>query len=245
MLTLLVALLAAPQAATAPAPPAQRSVRRAPVTSTDVEIRVTDRTGAPAPGVRIIADGPSSREGESDAEGAVTLRTLTFGTYRFHAEGEGFVALEKEVAIRTERTPAIEFALSRAPEKKDAIEKTPAAEAPAVTPGKPLIVSLLDVAEDALAGKDAVRTVAVGCSGLSRAQLLVVRDSLEGASRQDADDMLYMIAGEASIALAGRTQTVSSGHFSVVPRGTAHTITRRGRNPAILLSIVGGVPCAE
>jgi hypothetical protein len=29
----------------------------------------------------------------------------------------------------------------------------------------------------------------------------------------------------------------------MVPRGTAHTITRRGRNPAIILATTGGQPC--
>jgi len=29
----------------------------------------------------------------------------------------------------------------------------------------------------------------------------------------------------------------------MVPRGTALTLTRRGRNPAIILSTVGGQPC--
>ena len=105
------------------------------------------------------------------------------------------------------------------------------------------MLSLLDVAEDSLGGKEPVRTVPIGCSGLSRAQLLVVREALQATSRPDADDMLYVIAGEASITLAGKTQNIASGYFSIVPRGTTRTVTRRGKNPVILLSIVGGPPC--
>ncbi len=252
MLTLIVALLATQQTATpAPAPAAPPAVRRPAATSANVQIHVIDRTGAPAEGVRIAAEGPTSREALSDAGGVVMLRTLPLGTYRLRAEGDGFITLEKEVIVRAGAAPPIEVALSRAPAPPKVVEPPPApapapavVEPPAVRPGDPRVLSLLDVAEDSLGGKEPVRSVPIGCSGLSQAQLLVVRESLPAESRPDADDMLYVIAGEASITIAGKTQTITSGYFSIVPRGTLRTITRRGRNPAILLSIVGGPPCA-
>lgn len=261
MLTLIVALLLTPQQAPAtpvppPAPatlpaPAAAPVRRPAATSATVEMRVSDRAGSPAHGAKVIAEGPSSRDGVTDAAGSVVFRTLTPGTYRVRAEGDGFVTLEKEVIIRAGAAPPVEFALSRAPEPQPAAPAplaVPVApivvQAPPVAPGEPRVLSLLDVAENSLGGKEPFRSVPIGCSGLSRAQLLVVRDSLPAASRSDADDMLYVIAGEATITLAGKTQSISSGWFSVVPRGTARTITRRGKNPVIFLSMVGGPPCS-
>jgi len=56
--------------------------------------------------------------------------------------------------------------------------------------------------------------------------------------------MLYVVAGEATLTLAGRDQTISSGWYAVVPRGMSHTLTRRGKNPTIILTIAGGQPCA-
>jgi mannose-6-phosphate isomerase-like protein (cupin superfamily) len=44
--------------------------------------------------------------------------------------------------------------------------------------------------------------------------------------------------------IGGKEQVITSGWFGLVPRGTPHSVTRRGRNPAILLSIAGGQPCA-
>ncbi len=245
MFPLIVALLALQQAPATPAATAPAAPRRA-ATAT-VEIRVTDRAGAPVSGGRVVAEGASNRDGITDGTGAATFRTVTTGVYRMRAEAAGYISLEKEVTVRTGTMPAVEFALSSAPAppKVETPPPPPVVVAPTVEPGEPKVISLLDVAENSLGGKEALRTVAVGCSGLSRAQLLVVRESLPAAMRTDADDMLYVIAGEASITIAGKTQQITSGWFSVVPRGTERAVVRRGRNPVILLSIVSGPPCAS
>ena len=62
---------------------------------------------------------------------------------------------------------------------------------------------------------------------------------------EEADVTLYVVAGEAMLNLGGRQQAITPGWFSVVPRGTPHTITRRGRTPAILLSVVAGPVCGN
>jgi mannose-6-phosphate isomerase-like protein (cupin superfamily) len=250
MLTLIMLAAAlqqtpAPTTGTTTPAPVRRPAAAAPST---VEVRVTDRTGKPASGAHVIVEGPSARDGMTDLTGAIVFRAMTAGTYRVRAEGEGFIALEKEVAIRG-TVPPIEFSLSAAPPppKVDAPAPAPppVAEAPKAVAGEPRIVSLLDVAENSLNGKEPVRTVPVGCSGFTRSQLLVVRESLPAQTRDDADDMLYVIAGEGSITMAGKTQNIASGWFSVVPRGTSRAVARRGRNPIILLSIVGGPTCAQ
>ena len=108
MLSLLVWMVVASPQATAP-------VRRPVVTSATAEIRVSDRAGSPLAGAVIAAEGPSSREASTDAEGRATLRTLTAGIYRIRAVKEGFIALEKEITVRIAPLPVIEFALSAAP----------------------------------------------------------------------------------------------------------------------------------
>jgi hypothetical protein len=53
------------------------------------------------------------------------------------------------------------------------------------------------------------------------------------------------VAGEASLAIDGKTQAVSAGWFGVTPRGSTRTLTKQGRGPAVIaLSIVSGTPCA-
>jgi mannose-6-phosphate isomerase-like protein (cupin superfamily) len=106
------------------------------------------------------------------------------------------------------------------------------------------VLSLLDLTEKSLSGREPVKTVAVGCSGLNHSQLLVVRDATRPASRPDVDEALYLIAGEATLSLGGRDQSITPGWFSLVPRGTAYGIVKKGRNPAVLLSVVAGTPCS-
>jgi hypothetical protein len=249
-------LLFAVQAPTAtpakPQPQPQPRRAAAPATAT-LQVRVTDRSGTPLEGAAVTVEGPSARNGDAGADGLVGFRTMTAGTYRIRAAHDAFITLEKELAIRNGTASTLDFALAAAPENAAAPAAPPpsappapaAAPAPAITPGEPRIIDVPDLAERSLSGREPVRAVPIGCSGLSNAQLLVVRESIQRTTRDDADQMIYVVAGEATLAVAGREQQVSGGWFTVVPRGTPHAVTRRGRNPAILLSIVGGPPCGK
>src|SRR5262245_23826558 len=107
MLTLLVALAMQQTATTAP-PSAPPAVRRPAATTANIEVGVIDRSGVAAEAVRVSAEGPTSRETQSDPSGLATLRGLPFGTYRLRAEGPGFITLEKEVAVRAGAMPPVE-----------------------------------------------------------------------------------------------------------------------------------------
>src|SRR5580765_1730331 len=102
MLSFLMWMVVAQPQATAP-------VRRPIAPGLTVEIKVSDRAGNPLAGAVVAAEGPSSRESSTDAEGRATFRTLTAGTYRIRAVREGFITLEKEVAARIAPLPMIEF----------------------------------------------------------------------------------------------------------------------------------------
>jgi mannose-6-phosphate isomerase-like protein (cupin superfamily) len=255
VLALLLALQQTPAPATptpAPAkPPAQAPARR-PAASSTVQVRVTDRSGTPLEGVQVTAEGPVSREGVTSDTGQVQFRTMTSGTYRIRASNDTFITLEKEVAIRAGATSApIELALTPAP---PAPEPPPAPAPPPAPPaasaseakaGEPRVLSVADLAERSLGGRDAIRRVPVGCSGLDNTEMIVLRETLNAPANQDVDETIYVVAGEAMLSMDGRDQPLSSGWFVLVPRGMAHTIVRRGRNPAILLSTIGGQPCAD
>lgn len=251
----------APGGSTPAAPAAQAPPRRpAPATSTTtstLRVLVTDHTGTPAQGVTVRAEGPVSREGETDASGQVQFRGVGNGTYRIRASGERFITLEKEVAVRAGAgTSPVEFALSTAsaaPPPPSPAQQAPAPEpSPAPAPagqaakaGDSRVVSIADLAERSLNGREPIKLVPVGCSGLDNTQMIVLRETLTSPANPEVDQMLYVVAGEATLSLAGHDQTVTSGWFALVPRGMPHTLTRRGRNPVIVLSIVGGQSCGK
>ena len=91
--------------------------------------------------------------------------------------------------------------------------------------------------------KDPVAERQLGCSGATASRLVRVNDSLAVHSHADADEVLYIIAGEATLKLGDKEQTLAPGWFSLVPRGMSHSLTKRGRGPVLLLSSVSGPPC--
>jgi mannose-6-phosphate isomerase-like protein (cupin superfamily) len=239
-------------AAPATQKPAQQPRRQAaPAGNATLNVRVTDRLGNPAPGAMVIAEGPVRRDGTVDEQGTVTFRTMPAGTYRVRGEGEGFVAFEKEVAIRAGATANTELALTGAEIDEATAEETttpepaPAAAMPTIEPGEPRTLSIPDLAERSLSGRDPVRRIPIGCSGLSRTELVILREGLTDQTHADSDEMLYLVAGEATLRMNEKDAPLAPGWFSIVPRGLSHTVTRRGRNPAILLSIVSGEPCGS
>jgi hypothetical protein len=230
--------------------------RRPAAAGTTLEIRVTDRSGTPASGAQVSAVGPTLRDGTTDASGVVVFRTMSAGTYRIRAEHEGLVTLEKELAVRAGTPASADMSLSAAPEPPP----PPPAPAPAATPppapapapapltgarGEPKVLSIPDLAERSLSGRDNVKVVPVGCTGLTNARLIVLRESLPSASYNDADESLYLVAGEATLTIESKPQALTAGWFGMLPRDTNFEIVRTGRNPAIFLSLLNGRPCPE
>ncbi len=273
MTAVLVLLLALQQAQTAPVPttpapaapaPAAPPVRRPAPTSSTVQVRVTDRTGAPAQGVQVTAEGAVSRDGVTDPAGQVQFRTMANGTYRMRASADRFVALEKEVVVRAGAAAApVEFALSLAPSPPAPAAATATATAPAtsaspearltqapsaamaeVKPGDLRILSIVEMWEKTPNPKEPSRLYPIACSGLDNTEMLVVRETFAAPADASVDRMLYVVGGEATLTVNGRDQIVTNGWYAVIPRGTAHAWTRRGRNPVVILSTTGGRPCA-
>jgi mannose-6-phosphate isomerase-like protein (cupin superfamily) len=55
----------------------------------------------------------------------------------------------------------------------------------------------------------------------------------------------YVVAGEGTIKMGGRDLALGASSFVSIPRGTAHTVARRGRRPLIMIATVSGTPCEE
>ncbi len=84
---------------------------------------------------------------------------------------------------------------------------------------------------------------AVSCSGVGNNLLWQVREPWENRQHEKADAMLYVVAGEGTLRLGSADVPVAAGSFTQVPRGTIYSITRRGRNPIIILATIVGEAC--
>jgi mannose-6-phosphate isomerase-like protein (cupin superfamily) len=208
---------------------------------TTAAVTVTDSTGAPLPGVNISFMGPVNREGRTSASGTVHFAGLRAGDYRVRFEHDGFITLERDVTIRTQ--PAeIEATLSPAPAQPAPEPPPPARVPPAETapPGEPRAVRLVDYIE-----KNPVKEDELGCTASAKTLLLQLREDTPEEARKDADEVIYVVAGEGTLRLGNTDVPLKSSSLAIVPRGTVRAISRKGRNPLYLLSIVSGPACTK
>ena len=214
-------------------------------------ITVAGENGAPLSGASVkVAGATVDRAATSGADGGVTLLNLPAGTYRARITRDGYVTLEKEVTIRAGARLTTEAVVTAAPPAPPPPPPPPAASAPAPTTStlKPGKVSLTFVVDQITQMDKELRnspTVErdLGCSGATATKLIMTRENMAMHTHADADEMLYIVAGEGTLTVGDKDQTVEAGWFSVVPRGTSHSVTRRGRNALLVLSVRSGPAC--
>jgi mannose-6-phosphate isomerase-like protein (cupin superfamily) len=214
-----------------------------------LEVRVTDRSGAVLGGATVRAEGPVPREATTSAEGGATLQNLPTGTYRLRFDREGYVAFEKEVAVKAGAPQTVYAALTPAPpppKPPPAPVPPPAPAAPVFTAGNPQVIYIPDFADKQLIGNnETTKEAPLGCSGAAATRLLQARAPIAAHTHADADEVLYVVAGEATLALGGKEFRIASGSLVVVPRGMEHGLTRRSSGPVILTSTLSGPACTR
>jgi mannose-6-phosphate isomerase-like protein (cupin superfamily) len=238
----------APQSTAAPRAPAPAAKPARPARPS-LQIEVTDATGGPLEGVQIRSTGPVEREGVTDASGQVSFTNLRQGAYRLRFEKEGYVAFERETTLpAATRATRLDVALTPAPQPPPPPPPAPAPPAPPPEPARPAgearSVNVPDFTEKNFIGRSEPQKLStLGCTGYATTRLLQVREPLTDRVHDDADETFYVVAGDASVRILERDWVLQPGSLLVIPRGTTHTLTRRGRNPAILVSVLSGPPC--
>jgi Carboxypeptidase regulatory-like domain/Cupin domain len=242
---------AAPPPKTTTAKPPQTKPRATSGATTTAVLFITDSSGSPIEGVTVNVVGPVDREVQSPASGPTRIPGLRAGTYRARFTREGFITFEKEIVWRAgTAAPELSVSLNAAPEPPPPAAPPPAPKPEPIAaklppPGTPKTMSLIDFIEkNLISGKEAQKENLIGCSGVGQALLWQVRDPWTGRKHDSADLTVYVIAGEGTLRLDDRDVNVTNGSFAVVPHGTTYGLTRRGRNPLIVLVVLAGAPCA-
>ena len=232
----------------APAAPARPAAR---VVSTTLAVQVTDDLGTVLPDVRVTAVGPVSREGATGTDGIVRFSTIKVGAYRLRFQRGDFITLERDVTLRAGEAPIVDVALSAAPPAPKAPEPPPLpppAPAPRALPppGEMKIVdipSFLD--RNLISGREGRKDSALGCGATGTATLHQLRETWPNHSHEDADEWLYVVAGQGTLRLGSTEQRLQAGTFSLVPHTVEHALVSTGRNPLIVVSILSGPACAS
>jgi len=216
-----------------------------------VALTVVTESGATLPGAAVSIRGAVDRQALAGPDGVATLLNIPPGTYRARISRDGYVTFEKEVTIRAGVRAASEAALSAAPAAppppppapKETPKPSPSQSEPRGPVGAAKVLSLTDLAEKMLDEKAPLVEREIGCSVATASQLVLIRETLTSHTHADADEMLYVVAGDAVLKIADKETPFSFGSFAIVPRGQAHSITKRGRNAPIVLAIRSGHPC--
>lgn len=262
LVTVLLLMLAqAPTTSPAPAKPAAPTAapavqapkpRPAGAATTTAMLFITDGAGRSIEGVTVSVMGPVDREVTSPGGGYTRIEGLRAGSYRVRFTHEKYITFEKELSWRAgTAAPELSITLNAPPTPPPPPPPPPAPEpvkpaAPALPPpGAPKSMSLLDFIEkNFISGRETQKENLVGCSGTGQALLWQVREPWNGRQHASADGMIYVVAGDGTIRIGDRDHAVTNGSFAVIPRGTSYSISRRGRNPVIILAVLAGAPCA-
>jgi mannose-6-phosphate isomerase-like protein (cupin superfamily) len=213
-------------------------------------VLVTTMDGKPLPEIWVRASGPVDREGSTDPSGTVTFSNVAAGAYRLRFENEKFVTLERDVAVVAGKPLKASVALNAAPPPPPPPKvEAPPQSAPATGAQNgsypPMSVDITDFFEKNFIGNAPIKRSPLGCTNSSTSTLVQLRDPLPDHVHADADELIYIVAGEGTHKVAGQERPLSGGVFAIVPRGNSHSIVRRGRQPLVMISTLSGPACQK
>ena len=180
--------------------------------------------------------------------GKSILRVCQSACTRIRFSGESVTTLEREVNLPAGKTTPLEINLSPAPPPKEIIKVVQAPPpAPAAAPPGPAgqagVLDVPELLEQDFVRKEPRRDTLIACSGNMRTMMLQLNEPLPERLYDKAEVVYYAIGGEGNVRLAGREMPLKVNGLVTVPRGTAHSITRRGNRTLVLLAFISGEPC--
>jgi mannose-6-phosphate isomerase-like protein (cupin superfamily) len=212
-------------------------------------ITVTDTRGGTLQGVQVEVLGASDRTGETNASGQVNFPGMQAGTYRVRFSGDAVITFEREIAVRAGQIASVDVSLNPAPPRAEPPPPLPppAPAAPSVGPaGKPQTLPIVDLIEqDLIRNNEPRRDTLIACSGNTRITLVQLNQDQPERLYDGAEVTYYVVAGEGSVRVDGRDSALGPSSFVSLPRGSAHSLTRRGRRPLIVFVTLSGVPCEQ
>jgi len=231
LLTLLAGSLEAQRRGAAPA--------TGPVT---LAIYVADPAGTPIGDVRVTISGVVSRTTRTE-RGRTVFEGLPSGQYQLRFEKTGYLPLEQEVTGRGAKPIDVKVTLEPEPvAPPKPVEAPPPPPAPAVET-KMVVLDMPAFIEKNYIGRAAGKTTPMGCAAGASSTLIQVNEPLAQHTHDDADEFIYVIAGQGMARLSGREESLGPAVFLMIPRGMAHTISAGPKKPLVMMSIRAGDGC--
>ena len=233
-----------------PAKPAAPPRAAAPAKFGAITIQVTDGLGAPLSDTTVATTtGVVSREGVTAADGSLRMINMRPGTYRLRFVREGSMTLERELTLRSGESATIEVSLTAAPPPPQEPEPVapPPPPIPALgPPGDPRVTPVpLFLEKNFIGGREGRKDSLLGCTPTGTATLHQLRDSWLEHTHDEAEEWIYVVAGEGTLRIGTAAQKIQAGTFSLVPHTVSHALIPQGRNPLIVISVLSGPACKD
>ena len=152
------------------------------------------------------------------------LMNMRPGTYRLRFAREGSITLERDITIRAGESPTVDVVAvspAPAPPKVEPASRTvPKELAP---PGDPKVTPVpLFLEKNFIGGREGQKGIAARVRGYRTATLHQLRDSWLAHTHDDADEWIYVVAGEGTLRIGIRR---------AADAGRAHSALCRTRSP--------------
>jgi mannose-6-phosphate isomerase-like protein (cupin superfamily) len=217
------------------------AARTGPVT---FAVFVTDPSGAPVTDVRVTMTGPVARNARTEG-GRLVFEDLPTGDYQFRFEKPGFDPVDQTVTGKGSKPIPVNVTLKPTPPPP-----TPPAPAPPPAPpptdhtdGKYVVLDMPAFIEKNWVGRAAGKTTQMACGAGGSSTLIQINEPIAEHRHADADEFIYVIAGEGTARVGDRPEPLGPGVFLMIPRGTAHEIAVGRKKPLVMMSMRAGEKC--
>jgi mannose-6-phosphate isomerase-like protein (cupin superfamily) len=190
-----------------------------------------------------------SREGSTGEDGSLRFANMRTGAYRLRFVHDSTITLERDINVRANEPMLVDVSLSAAPPPPKPAPPVAAAAPPSPDrtlgpPGEPKLTAIPTFLEKNFIGREGRKDSALGCASTATASLVQLREALLNQTHDDADEWIYIVAGEGTLRLASGDQHMQAGAFSLLPHTVKFGVLPTGKNPLIFVSILSGYkPC--
>jgi hypothetical protein len=206
-------------------------------------VSVSDPSGAPIPDVRVTLSGPAQRSARTEG-GRLAFENLPAGTYRFRFDKDGFIPFEKELAARGSAPIPVKVTLTPAPAPPpQPVAPPPPLPAPPLSDVKPVVLDMPAFIEKNYIGRSASKLTPLGCATDGASTLIQINEPIAPHAHSDADEFIYVIAGEGTAKLGDRSEPLGAGVYLLIPRALTHAFTAGPKKPLVMISTRAGDKC--
>jgi hypothetical protein len=219
------------------------ATQRAPTTGPAAfAVTVTDPSGTPLTGVDVTVTGRAQRSASTE-NGRIAFEDLPVGPYHFKFEKDGYDTVEQDVTGK--RGAPVDVKVTMTPTPKPVEPPPPPAPEPKPpSTVKPVVLDMPAFIEKYYVGKASGTTTPMACSEGGSATLIQANEPIAEHTHADADEYVYVIAGEGNARMGGRQEPVSAGVFLMIPRGAPHAFTVGKKHPLVFVSTLAGGHCS-